>query len=206
MYRGSVRFGTVRLGAAAVATVVGLFVSACASDSPRMDTEVDHSAQEIAGDPAGYNADDIAFVDNMIPHLGQAIELAALVPDRTADPGVIGLAASITSAATSEVATMKVFSVQWHEDPDSDTGQAGQGNGSPGLVDAATVAQLQSLKDGEFDRLWLHTMIRHHEGAVSMADAEIANGHNVDAVNLAKQIAERQRAQIGQMRQVSGGG
>jgi uncharacterized protein (DUF305 family) len=48
-------------------------------------------------------------------------------------------------------------------------------------------------------------MISHHQGAIEMAEAEISNGENVDAKNLANTIAETQQAEIGQMKQMLGG-
>jgi uncharacterized protein (DUF305 family) len=48
-------------------------------------------------------------------------------------------------------------------------------------------------------------MIIHHQGAIEMAKAEIANGENVDAITLAKNIVNTQEAEIGQMKQLLGG-
>ena len=61
------------------------------------------------------------------------------------------------------------------------------------------------LNGAEFDKLWLASMISHHEGAIEMAKAEIANGDNVDAKTLAKNIVATQGAEIGQMKQMLGG-
>jgi uncharacterized protein (DUF305 family) len=64
---------------------------------------------------------------------------------------------------------------------------------------------LQSLNGAEFDKLWLESMISHHQGAIEMAKAEIANGANVDAIGLAKSIVTAQETEIGQMKQMLGG-
>ena len=53
-----------------------------------------------------------------------------------------------------------------------------------GMVDEATMAKLETLKGAEFDTLWLQSMIGHHQGAIEMAKAELANGQNVDAKQL----------------------
>ena len=45
-----------------------------------------------------------------------------------------------------------------------------------GMVDDATMIKLRSLKGAEFDTLWLQSMISHHQGAIEMADTEIADG------------------------------
>jgi uncharacterized protein (DUF305 family) len=73
------------------------------------------------------------------------------------------------------------------------------------MVDSATMTKLTSVNGAEFDSLWLESMISHHQGAVEMAKAEIANGDNVDAKTLAKNIVTTQEAEIGQMKQMLGG-
>jgi uncharacterized protein (DUF305 family) len=48
-------------------------------------------------------------------------------------------------------------------------------------------------------------MIGHHQGAIEMAKAEIANGDNVDGKTLAENIVTTQEAEIGQMKEMLGG-
>ncbi|MGX9789126.1 DUF305 domain-containing protein [Mycobacterium sp. MMS18-G62] len=195
-----------RLVALLTALCAALFVSACGSAG-----SADHSEHKptdtpvITGQPAGYNADDVAFATNMVPHHQQAIELSALVPDRSTNPQLIALANQISAAQQPEINVMKVFLVQWNENPDTNSGHAGHGNTMQGMVDEATMSKLKSLGGAEFDKLWLNSMISHHQGAVEMAKAEIANGDNVDAKSLARNIVTTQEAEIGQMKQMLGG-
>jgi uncharacterized protein (DUF305 family) len=155
----------------------------------------------------------------MIPHHQQAVEMAALVPDRSTNPAVLKLAADISAAQGPEIETLKVFLVQWKEGTDTNP-EAPETSGSPdshgghggmdpmemqGMIDAAAIANLASLKGPEFDKLWMQSMISHHEGAIEMANAEIAGGVNVDAKNLAQQIVTAQQAEINQMKQMLGG-
>ena len=100
---------------------------------------------------------------------------------------------------------MKVFLVQWNENPDTASGHARHGSTMAGMVDEATMTRLESLSGPEFDTLWLESMISHHQGAIEMARAEIANGDNVDAKGLAQTIIDTQQAEIGQMKQMLGG-
>ena len=74
-----------------------------------------------------------------------------------------------------------------------------------GMVDEGTMTKLGSLNGPEFDKLWLESMISHHQGAIEMAKAEIANGENVDAKRLAQTIIDTQQAELGQMKQMQGG-
>jgi uncharacterized protein (DUF305 family) len=192
--------------AALAALAVALVLSSCSNSTS--DSHADHSQTDqpvISGQPAGYNADDVAFATNMIPHHQQAVDLSALVPDRSTNAELKQLADQISAAQQPEINVMKVLLVQWNENPDTNTGHSGHGGAMQGMVDEATMTKLQSLNGAEFDKLWLESMISHHQGAIEMAKAEVANGDNVDAKSLAKNIVATQEAEIGQMKQMLGG-
>ena len=192
--------------AALAALTTALFLSSCSTSAS--DSHADHPQTDqpvITGQPAGYNADDVAFAANMIPHHQQAVDLSAMVPDRCTNAGLVALADQISAAQQPEINVMKVFLVQWNENPDTNSGHAGHGSTTQGMVDAATMTKLESLSSEEFDELWLASMISHHQGAIEMAKAEIANGDNVDAKTLANNIVTTQEAEIGQMKQMLGG-
>jgi uncharacterized protein (DUF305 family) len=195
-----------RLAAVVAAAATALLVSSCGSPASDSGSEQQRSEEPvITGQPAGYNADDVAFATNMIPHHQQAVDLAALVPDRSTSPELIALAQQISAAQQPEINVMKVFLVQWNENPDANSGHAGHGGAMQGMVDEATMTKLESLNGVDFDKLWLESMISHHQGAIEMAKAEVANGDNVDAKALAKNIVATQEAEIGQMKQMLGG-
>ena len=192
--------------AALAALTTALFLSSCSTSAS--DSHADHPQTDqpvITGQPAGYNADDVAFAANMIPHHQQAVDLSAMVPDRCTNAGLVALADQISAAQQPEINVMKVFLVQWNENPDTNSGHAGHGSTTQGMVDAGTMTKLESLSGEEFDKLWLASMISHHQGAIEMAKAEIANGDNVDAKTLANNIVTTQEAEIGQMKQMLGG-
>jgi uncharacterized protein (DUF305 family) len=189
-----------------VALAAALLLTSCSNSTS--DDRADHPKSDepvITGQPAGYNADDVAFATNMIPHHRQAVDLSALVPDRSTDTQLVALARQISAAQQPEIEVMKVLLVQWNENPDANSRHTGHGATMTGMVDEATMTKLQSMNGAEFDRLWLESMISHHQGAIEMAKAEIANGDNVDAKDLAKKIVGTQEAEIGQMKQMLGG-
>ena len=53
------------------------------------------------------------------------------------------------------------------------------------------MAELTSASGAEFDRLFLQQMIVHHQGAIDMADTEIAQGSNTAALTLAESIEDQ---------------
>jgi uncharacterized protein (DUF305 family) len=200
---------------ATVGTVafLSLFVSACSS--PASDGHDDHddgaTTSANAGLTASINDADMTFVTNMIPHHQQAIAMSALVQGRSTDPAVIKLAADISAAQGPEIEVMSALQTQWvggglqppgdHSDM---PGTMPDHSAMEGMVDEATMTKLASLKGTEFDTLWLRSMIGHHEGAIKMAQAEVANGANADAKDLAQKIVAAQQAEITQMKQMLG--
>ena len=77
------------------------------------------SSATAAGEVAGHNADDVMFAQMMIPHHEQAVQLAALVPDRSTNPEVIALAAKISAEQQPEIGAMKALLLQWEVDPNT---------------------------------------------------------------------------------------
>jgi uncharacterized protein (DUF305 family) len=151
----------------------------------------------ITGEPAGNNAHDIAFVGNMIPHDQQGIDMSVLVPDRSTNSQIVVWAAKSAAALQTDIAILRALIVQWDQNS-----EAARGDGGQGMPDPAAVAKLDSLHGGEFDSLWLHSMISLDQGAIEMANAEVINGKNADAVVLARQIIDARRAEIGQLNQM----
>lgn len=200
------------MAGALAAVIAGLSLAACTTPAdPAQGSRVANGIPEtpvITGEPAGHNAHDVSFATNIITHNRQAIELAELVPDRSTNPELSALASQIAAEQQPEINIMNVFLVQWNENPelgsDSDTGEgpAQHGESLPGMVDGATMEKLKSLRGSEFDTLWLKSMISHSQGAVEMANAEVANGANVDAVAMAESMAATQEAEIEQLKQM----
>lgn len=150
---------------------------------------------------AAHNAADIAFARNMLPHHQQGVVLAAMVPAHTLNPDLRVTAAHIAADQQAEIQTLNLLLAQWHERPDPDPGP-GAGHdtmGMAGMVDQNTIDQLQNLDGAAFDTLWARSMISHHQGAVTMAQAEITHGQSVDAIHTATMIVEAQQREIATM-------
>ena len=186
---------TAVLAALAIAAALG----SC-SRSSSTDVHAGHAGVNSTPDAqsAIHNADDVAFARNMIPHHQQAVDMSAMVPTNTHNRDVIVLAKHISLDQQAEIDTMQGLLAQWGEPAAAEHGgHAGHG-GMPmeGMVDDATIDQLRSLTGADFDRLWLRSMISHHQGAVTMAQIEIARGLNPDALKLARIIVDAQQWEI----------
>jgi uncharacterized protein (DUF305 family) len=153
------------------------------------------------GQPTAHNAADVAFARNMLPHHQQGVELAAMVSAHTANPDLKVIAAHIGADQQAEIQTLNLLLAQWHEEPNPDGSAYAGHEAMPmmGMVDRSTINELQSLDGAAFDTLWAKSMISHHQGAVMMAQDEIAHGQSVDAVHVAALIVEAQQREIAVM-------
>ena len=146
---------------------------------------------------------DVDFMQGMIMHHSQAVEMTAMIPSHTQNKDVQSLGAKISSSQMDEINFMKRWLVARHEPvsmamPDMDV--SGQSMAPmPGMLTAAQMAALRRAKDAEFDRLFLAGMIQHHNGALIMVkdlfDTPGA-GQDADLFNFATDADNTQRAEI----------
>jgi uncharacterized protein (DUF305 family) len=186
---------------AAVVLTVGATLTSCgrpASGPPLGNTAATAATNE---QPAPHNAADVAFARNMIPHHQQGVELAALVPVHTLNRELRVIAAHIGADQQAEVRTLNLLLTQWHEPADTDYGNGAAHDRMPmaGMVDQSTMDRLKSLDGAAFDTLWVTSMISHHQGAITMAQNEIAHGQSADAIHAAVLIVEAQQREISTM-------
>jgi len=127
-------------------------------------------AIEIA--ESSYSPDDVKFMQDMIPHHNQAVQMAALVPDRTNRQEIVDLAGRIDASQEDEISFMK----GWLADrgqavPDPTAHDAMHtSHKMAGMASPEDMAKLASLEGTAFDQLFLSLMIAHHEGAVKMVE------------------------------------
>ncbi|MFC7883807.1 DUF305 domain-containing protein [Streptomyces sp. NPDC057376] len=172
-----------------------------------------HSATASASAPASqgkHNAADVAFAKGMIPHHRQAVEMADLAPGRAASPEVEKLATEIKKAQDPEIKTLSGWLTAWGEEvPAEGAAMDHSGHGTGAMDGMMTDQEMSGLEDasGEaFDTAFLELMIKHHEGAVTMAKAEQADGAFAPAKKMADEIITSQSAEIERMNQLLGKG
>jgi uncharacterized protein (DUF305 family) len=150
-----------------------------------------------------HNAADVTFAQKMIPHHQQALDMAAMVPSRTTYRKLKVMAKHIALDQQAQIDTLQGLLRQWGE-PAAPDHMGHDGMGMEGMVDAATMDKLPTLTGAAFDDLWLRSMIRHHQGAIAMAEPEIAHGEDPTAVKMANIIVDWQQIEIGQMHAMLG--
>lgn len=183
-----------------------LALTACADDNDTPESATNGSAESTDGSGTGAepNDADLAFVRDMIPHHQQALEMARMATQGTDDPEILQLAAKIEAAQDPEIEQMTGWLEAWGDDapPTSmDHGDMGHGTGEemPGMMTAEEMAELDGLQGTNWERMFLAMMIRHHEGAIEMARAQLSDGQHPDVTALAEQVVADQEAEIDEM-------
>lgn len=181
-----------------MAAAVSLVAAGCGSSSdgsmPGMDMDSDNTETSTAdASGADFNDADVTFAQGMIPHHRQAVEMAKLAGDRAESQEVKDLAADIEAAQDPEIEQMAGWLEEWDQ-PMELGGMDSMEMG--GMMSEDQMSGLEDATGAEFDAMFLEMMIEHHEGAIVMAQAEVDDGKNAEAVALAEAIIEAQQGEI----------
>ena len=126
-----------------------------------------------ASDLAGirFTEADVRFMQGMIPHHAQALEMTALVAERTALETMQRLAQRIELSQEDEIEMMQEWlRARGQGVPGVDAHHAPGWEPMPGMLTPEEMAELAAAEGGAFDRLFLELMIKHHRGAVTMVE------------------------------------
>ena len=163
---------------------------------------------------------DIRFMQHMIPHHAQALDMTALVAERTDDRALRQLARRIELAQADEIAQMAGWLADHEAEvpplpaavdgPDSAPVRDPSHAMNPpmqmeGMLNADQMQQLADATGERFERLFLEFMIMHHEGAITMVETlyKSDRGGQTSTVNaLAMHIESAQVTEIARMRQM----
>ena len=196
----------IRTVAAAATTIAAALVLAgCGTDISTAAPATPPAASTSAAAPSSQHNDaDVAFVQGMIPHHTQAVQMAQLAPERAGNEQVKQLATRIEQAQGPEIAQMRGFLAAWAV-PESGGSMPGMNHdamghsGMSGMMSDQQMQQLTQARGAAFDRMFLQMMTAHHQGAVQMAQTELGSGSSPEAKALAQQIIDAQQSEIDEM-------
>ncbi|HUF73817.1 MAG TPA: DUF305 domain-containing protein [Gammaproteobacteria bacterium] len=119
-----------------------------------------------------YSEADVRFMQDMVPHHHQALEMATLVEDRTNRQELVDVAGRIDASQQDEIEFMQEWlSVRGETVPDPTAHDAMQtSHRMAGMASPEQMAALAAAEGTAFDRLFLELMITHHAGAVTMVE------------------------------------
>jgi uncharacterized protein (DUF305 family) len=149
---------------------------------------------------------DVEFMQGMIMHHSQAVEMTALIPSHSENPQVRALGARISSSQSDEIRMMRRWlvargqatSMQMPGMPGMDM----SGNSMslmPGMLTPEQMEALKKARGKEFDRLFLSGMIQHHGGALIMVNDLFNNagsGQDAEIFDFATDVDNSQKAEI----------
>lgn len=210
---------STRVAAVLVGAMLAISLAGCAADPPAAPeattsvpaataTSTASGAQPTSDPPsvvdAEHNDADVTFVQMMTIHHQGALEMSELAAQQTASSEVKEVAATIEGAQLPEIQLMQSWLSAWGE-PVEPGGHAGMDHGGMdmnGKSQEQVMAELQEGTGTEFDNQFLSSMIAHHEGAVVMAEEELRDGNNPQALELAQRIIDAQQIEIHQMQEL----
>ena len=172
-------------GLAALIMVMAL--AGCSKDDSKAMDHDGHSS-EASGD---LSSDDIMFLQMMIPHHQQAIDISDLALTKGEDAELLALAKNIRDEQAAEIVKMKAWLDAAGADLEMDHGAS---HSMSGMLSDSELAALEKATGKSFDVLWLKGMTGHHTGAIDMA-AMIENAKSAEIKSFGEGIVASQSAQ-----------
>jgi len=153
---------------------------------------------------------DVAFMKGMVSHHAQAIAMSALVSSRSSRKDMHLLAERIDVSQKDEIAMMQrwlrehgIDTVAWSGDQPHHDMPGMSMPSMPGMLTSQQMTDLAALTASAFERRFLESMIRHHEGALTMV-AQLTSQRNAaqdpQVFSFASDVDADQRAEIARMR------
>lgn len=157
----------------------------------------------------GPAAPDVAFMQGMIHHHAQAIEMVDLIASRTRSATMRSLGERINVSQRDEILMMQQWLREQGQEAPDPLPHLGMDMGGhdahmmPGMLTKAQMSALSAARGPAFDRLFLTGMIQHHEGALVMVKELFGTtgaAQNTAIFRFASDVDADQRAEIARMR------
>ncbi len=185
-------------------------IQAGAPGEPNRELGADELAElDLSGPPA--TEADVRFMQMMLPHHAQALEMTRLVPTRSSREDVPLFAERMDISQLDEIAQIEAW-LETHEAevPDlgeghdagdhSDHGDQSDHGGElmRGMLTPEQLAELEAASGTEFDRLFLERMRGHHLGAIQMVEElfDDGGGQELALFQFATHVDSDQRIEI----------
>jgi uncharacterized protein (DUF305 family) len=146
---------------------------------------------------ANYTGADVMFLQMMIPHHQQAIDISNLALKTSKDAELLALAKTIASDQAAEITQMK----SWLKDAGATTDMGHSMDSMGGMLNDAELSALNAETGTKFDILWLKGMTGHHDGAIHMTTM-IRDASNAEIKAFGEKVIKDQSAQIEQMKEM----
>ena len=187
--------------------------------APGAPSRVISAAEAVELSRTGFVEADVRFMQHMIVHHAQAVEMVDLLETRGAAETVRRLGERIAQSQAAEMALMQDWLASRDQPAaaaDPHAGHHGHAQGPadsnvavmPGMLSPAQMAALAAASGPAFDRLFLEGMIRHHQGALDMVEALLDDpeaGEDPMLSDFASSVTADQSAEILRMQTIRSG-
>lgn len=149
-----------------------------------------------------FTAADVKFMQGMIGHHAQAVEMVALIPSRTGNQYMKMLGQRIDVSQEDEMNMMRGWLKARGQEIPGPHAHHEPGGMMPGMLTGEEMTALAAAKGVEFDRLFLLGMIKHHMGAITMVDELFKTpgaGQDGEIFAFASDVDSDQRMEIDRM-------
>jgi uncharacterized protein (DUF305 family) len=170
--------------------------------APGQATRVIGAAQASDLSRVQHTAADIKFMQGMIGHHAQAVEMTAMIPSRTTREDMKMLGLRISLSQEDEIKMMRRWLDVRGAPLPSEHAHHMPGGMMPGMLTPQEMERLAASKGPEFDKLFLEGMIKHHEGALTMVKELFATegaGQESDIFAFATDVEADQQMEIDRM-------
>lgn len=152
-----------------------------------------------------FSPADVKFMQDMIVHHQQAVDLAALVEGRSNNSDIVAIAGRIDASQADEIAFMREWLAERGQ-PAAMQHHAGMDHAAHhlmmGMATPAQMAELGTLESTAFDRLFLQLMVRHHGGAIDMVETlhdQPGTAYDPVMFEFTNDLVKEQQAEIDRM-------
>ena len=195
----------------ATVLVVSLSGTALAADAPIVlpgapgqDTRELSAEEAVKITDTSFSPADVQFMRNMIPHHQQAVQMSALVKERTNRKEIVDISSRIDASQSDEIKFMQEWLEERGEDAPDPTAHDAMtmSHTMAGMASKDQMTALAAATSVEFDKMFLELMIAHHEGAVTMVENLLKQpGSDYDPIlfDFVNGITNEQSAEIRQM-------
>ena len=170
--------------------------------APGQETKTIDAAEATDLSKVRHTPADVKFMQGMIGHHAQAVEMVALINDRTATEALKHLGLRIQVSQEDEMNMMRTWLKVRGEAIPGPHAHHEPGGFMPGMLTPEEMAALAAAKGKEFDRLFLQGMIKHHAGAITMVDELFKTpgaGQDGEIFAFASDVDSDQRMEIDRM-------
>ena len=178
-----------------VGLIVGISINKSSDDGLFGMHHSDDMGMQSSDSSNTFTGADVMFLQMMIPHHQQAIDISNIALKTSKDSELLALAQTIITAQSAEITQMNA----WLKQAGAETDMGHSMDGMGGMLDDSELSALSASTGKTFDLLWLNGMIGHHDGAIHMTTM-IRDASNPEIKAFGEKVIADQSAQIDQMK------